>query len=150
MKISLAMAGINRLAIESAPFIYLVEKRPNYFERMTAIVQYIREGKVEGFSSVITLTEVLSKPLQRGDQALVNGYRNMLIHSRHFQLVPVTASIAEHAAELRARYNLKTPDALQVAAALNIGCDALLTNDFGLRRVTDLQILVLDELELNS
>ena len=56
--------------------------------------------------------------------------------------------IADAAAELRARYNLRMPDALHVAAALSTSCDALLTNDARLKRVQELPILVLDELEL--
>ena len=63
-------------------------------------------------------------------------------------LIPVTLPIAESAADLRARYNLRTPDALHVASALSSGCDAFLTNDAGLKRVQELPILVLDELEL--
>lgn len=43
---------------------------------------------------------------------------------------------------------LRTPDALQIAAALVAGCEAFLTNDAGLKRVTELRVLVLDELEM--
>jgi len=39
-------------------------------------------------------------------------------------------------------------DAFQIAAALAAGCDAFLTNDNTLKRVSELTILVLDELEL--
>jgi predicted nucleic acid-binding protein len=49
---------------------------------------------------------------------------------------------------ISARYSLRTPDALQVATALAAGCAALLTNDVRLQRVTELRVLVLDELEL--
>ena len=59
------------------------------------------------------------------------------------------ATIAEVAADLRARYNLRTPDALQAATALHSGCEAFLTNnDKHFRRATDLQVLILNELEL--
>lgn len=60
----------------------------------------------------------------------------------------VDAAIAERAAALRARYTLRTPDALQIATALHAGCQGFLTNDTALRRVTDLRVLVLHELEL--
>ncbi len=39
-----------------------------------------------------------------------------------------------------------TPDALQIAAALHRGCQAFLTNDITLKRVTNVQVLILDEL----
>jgi predicted nucleic acid-binding protein len=40
------------------------------------------------------------------------------------------------AASLRARYGLRTPDALQISVALAAGCSAFLTNDARLQRVT--------------
>ena len=43
---------------------------------------------------------------------------------------------------------LRTPDALQIATALNAGCTAFLTNDFRLQLVTEIRVLVLDEMEL--
>jgi predicted nucleic acid-binding protein len=54
--------------------------------------------------------------------------------------------VAARAAELRARYRLKLADALQLALALQAGCEAFLTNDLALRRVAELRVLVLDDL----
>ena len=64
--------------------------------------------------------------------------------------MPVNEAIAARAAHLRAIYNLRTPDALQVAAALDANCDAFLTNDRGLKRVEELKILFLDDLEITK
>jgi predicted nucleic acid-binding protein len=55
--------------------------------------------------------------------------------------------IGEGAARLRAKYNLRLPDALQMAAAISSGCDALLTNDAELARVTESKVLVIDALQ---
>jgi predicted nucleic acid-binding protein len=49
---------------------------------------------------------------------------------------------------MRVKYNLKLPDALQIATALETGCDAFLTDDKALKRLTELKILVLYELEI--
>jgi predicted nucleic acid-binding protein len=38
--------------------------------------------------------------------------------------------------------------ALQIAIALEVGCEAFLTNDVQLKRVTELKVLVVVELEL--
>jgi predicted nucleic acid-binding protein len=108
----------------------------------------VDSGIVSGISSVITLTEVLTKPKQTGNQRLEREYRSLLLQSRHVSLVEVDTVIAERAADLRARWRIRTPDALHIATALDAGCQAFLTNDHALRRVTDLQILVLDDLEL--
>jgi len=53
--------------------------------------------------------------------------------------------LARQATVLRARYNIRVPDALQIAAALKSGATAFVTNDRRLRRVQGLKVLVLDD-----
>ena len=115
---------------------------------MDAIVAHIENSSVQAISSAISLTEVLTHPLRLGKTELEQEYRDILLNSDTFQLIPVTTLTAESAARLRAAYNLRTPDALHVASAIEAGCDIFLTNDLGLRRVKELHVLVLDELEL--
>ncbi|MBN1964723.1 MAG: type II toxin-antitoxin system VapC family toxin [Anaerolineae bacterium] len=150
MRIVDALQGVRRLAVETAPLIYLVERHPVYVARMRSIMREIDTGTLAGVTSVVTLTEVLTMPLKTGRPDIAQAYRNILIDSRHFTLVAVDVAIAEHAAELRARHNLRTPDALQVATALQTGCDAFLTNDLGIKRVDEVRVLILDELELDT
>lgn len=148
MRIGDALAGVQRLYIETAPLIYYVEENPVYVSRMDAIIDRIESTPIEVVSSVITLTEVLIHPLRLGNKRLEQEYRDILLHSGGFRLLSITSQIAEAAAELRARYNLRTPDALHVAAAVDAGCDAFLSNDADLQRIKEIPILVLDELEL--
>ena len=149
MKISDALEGVQRLYTETAPLIYYVEENPSYVAKMDAIIEAIEDRPIEAVSSVITLTEVLTRPVKLGNTRLEREYRDILLHSGGFRLLTITARIAESAAALRARYNLRTPDALHVAAAIDVRCDAFLTNDTGIKRVTEIVVLVLDELELD-
>jgi predicted nucleic acid-binding protein len=144
-----ALKGISRLGIDTAPFIYFVEANPTYFDRVANIFQQMSKGELRGISSVITLTEALHKPFKEKDKVIEQAYRLMLNHTRHISLVSVSAEIAEQAAQLRAKHNLRTPDALQIATALDQGCEAFLTNDFGLQRVDTIHVIVLDGLELD-
>lgn len=96
------------------------------------------------------MTEVLTRPLKLNNTKLAAEYRDILLYGGQFRLVPVTEGIAETAAQLRARYNLRTPDAIHVATALENGCDAFLTNDKGIQRVAEIRTLVLDDLEVDS
>jgi len=149
VKISDALEGVQRLYTETAPLIYYVEENPTYVAKMNAIIEAIEDRPIEAVSSVITLTEVLTYPLKLGNTRLEREYRDILLHSVGFRLLTITAQIAESAAALRARYNLRTPDALHVAAGIDARCDAFLTNDTGIKRVTEIAVLVLDELELD-
>ena len=150
MKISDALGGIQRLYTETAPLIYYVEENPTYVAKMDAIIEAIEDRRIEAISSVITLTEVLTHPRKLGNARLEQENRDILLNSGGFRLLPITFRIAESAADLRARYNLGTPDALHVAAGMDARCDAFLTNDAGIKRVTEIAILLLDELELDS
>jgi len=60
---------------------------------------------------------------------------------------PIDIAVGQQAAVLRANYNLTLTDALQVATALAASCNVFLTNDRTLQRVTELQIIVLNDLE---
>ena len=149
IRISDALSGIRFLGFDSDCIIYFVDPNPAYDQRMMAIFQEVASGHIQGVTSTLTLTEGLVLPLRNGDAHLVQRYRQVLLHSSNFQVLPIDAVIAELAADLRARYNLRTPDAVQAATALHAGCNAFLTNNGKhFRRVTELHVLVLDELTL--
>ena len=59
MKIAEALTGVAHLGVDTAPFIYLIEKHPVYLERVRSIFTRIAQGNITGVSSVVTLTEVL-------------------------------------------------------------------------------------------
>jgi len=147
-KLDDALIGVTRLGFDTAPFIYFVERHPAYVGIVREVIRRVDSGIISGCASVVTLTEVLTQPKRLGNTALEVSYRELLLQSRNFTLIAIDAAIAEQAADLPARYGLRTPDALQVAAALSAGCEAFLANDTTLKRVAELGILVLDELEL--
>jgi predicted nucleic acid-binding protein len=145
-KLAQALTGITKLGIDTSPFIYFIERHPVYLAIMQDIIQQIEAGKIIGYSSVITLTEVLVHPKRLKKLTLEEKYRNLLQNSRNFKLIPIDANIASQAAELRAHYNLRTPDTLQIAATDEVGCQAFLTNDKDLKKVTERRIILLDDL----
>lgn len=149
VKIRATLQTVQQLYIETTPLIYYVEENPTYIARMDAIIAMVGQGNIALVSSVITLAEVLPQPLKTGNTTLAQEYRAILVHSAGFSLLSVTAQMAERAADLRARYSLRTPDALHVATAIIAGCDAFLTNDAALRRISELHVLLLDDLELD-
>ena len=85
-----------------------------------------------------TIAEVLTGPLRAGDEALAKRCRAVM---ESWQVVDLTADIAESAARLRARFKLKLSDAIQVASALAISADALVTHDRDFSKVKALTVL---------
>lgn len=149
MNISDALDAVQRLYFETAPLIYYIEENSTYVAKMDAIIAAVEDRPIDAVSLVITLTEVLTHPFKMGNARLEQQYRDILLNNENLRLLPVTSRISESAAELRARYNLRTPDALHVATGIDARCDAFLTNDTTMKRVTEIVILVLDEPEID-
>lgn len=145
-----ALVGVSRLAIDTAPVIYFIEAHPRYDAVVSRVFQLIANRSITGITSVITLGEVLVQPYLRADSRLQEAYREFLLRSACFQTLPIDADVADSAANLRAQYHLRMPDALQLAVALHSGCEAFLTNDEDLRRVKDLRVVILEDLEIGS
>ena len=65
---------------------------------------------------------------------------------QNLTLLPITEIIGESAGVLRGKYpHLKTVDAVQIAAAVDAGADAFLTNDKKLSTIKEIKILVLND-----
>lgn len=141
------LRNTEQLTFDTAPLIYFIEKHPQYFDVMFEIMQRIDNKLLYGISSTVTLIEVLVHPMRSGNYELMERYESVLTDSRGFRLVPISSIVARRAAVLRASYNLKTPDAIHVATAIETGADAFLTNDIGLKRVNEIEIVILDDLE---
>jgi predicted nucleic acid-binding protein len=74
------------------------------------------------------------------------NFRTILQKSSDVQLLPITSTILERAAQLRASSNLKTPDAIHAATALEHGCALFVTDDAIFRRVSGLPVTILADL----
>jgi predicted nucleic acid-binding protein len=70
----------------------------------------------------------------------------IILNQEHLTTFPVSAAIAERAAQLRASYHLRTPDAIQIATAIQEGATVFLTNDGRLPALVELEILLLNDL----
>jgi predicted nucleic acid-binding protein len=148
VKIAIALQGVSRLFLDTAPVIYYVESHPTYAARVDDIFDRIDAGTIYGATSPITLAECLVPPIRQGLAQAQQDFTDLLVSGNNITFLSLDDACGRRAADLRARYNLGLLDALQVAAALAGGCDALLTNDLAFRRVQELPILVLDDLEL--
>lgn len=132
--------------IDTSPIIYYIEEHPKYLPLVDQIFPRLSSASsIYAFSSILTLTEVLPHPLRQNNRDLAKRYRDFLLHSRNFVLFPVDEIIAERAAEIRAQYQYRTPDAIQLATGMERNATLFITNDKRLKNFPDLTILVLDD-----
>lgn len=141
----LTLPSSGSVYVDTNAVIYLVERIEPYLTASAPLWDALNEGSQIVQTSQLTLLEVLVKPLRVGNLPLANLFRNLLVGTAGLECVPITQSILEVAAQIRAQYNLKTPDAIHAATALENSCALFVTNDVGFRRVPGLTIAVLAE-----
>ncbi len=126
------------LLVDSAPIIYTLEANTGFALRFLPLFERHARGELVLAVTTVTIAEVLTGPLGAGEEALARRYRATL---ETWQVVDFSTDIAESAARLRATYRLKLPDAIQLASALAINADALVTHDRDFAKVRGLRIL---------
>ena len=134
------------VGLDTAAFIYLIEEHPKFLPAVEPVFAAMDAGKIEAFSSGLTLLEVLVVAYRAGDLRLAQSYEELLTQSRGLRLLDIDRSQLRAAAQLRGMHRaLKAPDALQLCAALTAGCTTFVTNDRRLPPIPGLRILQLSD-----
>lgn len=139
------MADLGRgpLGVDTAIFIYFIEEHPKFLPLIEPLFRAVDEGRLEMITSSLTLLEVLVVPYRRGDHLLATRYESILVRSRGVHIADISRDHLRAAAQLRATTGVKTPDSLQLVAALAGGCTAFLTNDRALPNIPGMRLLQL-------
>ena len=132
--------------IDTAPLIYFIEGHTEFQPTLRQLFTAVDSEECSLISSTITVLEVLVKPLRENRIDLVDIYTGILMNSKGIEIYDLTIAVAKQAAGLRAKYNLRTPDSIQVATALVFGAEIFLTNDIRLQSVSEVDILPLTTL----
>jgi predicted nucleic acid-binding protein len=139
----IADLGRGPAALDTAVFIYFIEEHPRFLPVVEPVFSAVAGGRLEAVTSGITLLETLVLPYRSGDAALAARYEALLTESRGIRFIDLDRALLRGAAQLRAVFRVRPPDALQLAAALTTRCTAYLTNDRDLPRIPGLKILQL-------
>ncbi len=132
------------VAFDTGPLIYYIEEHPDYLSLADELFNALDSGNARGMTSVLTLQEVLVKPLRENRQDLADKYQQLLTNSTSVTLYEVDQAVCETAARLRAKYLwLRTPDALQLATAIMHNAQVVVTNDERWRAISEVVVLVL-------
>ena len=134
-----------RIGLDTSVFIYHIEALSPFAGAPSQVLRHVGQHAATGVTSVLTLTELLVKPLQSGRRGLAARHEALVRVMPNLILADVDAEIARRAAVLRATYRLRTPDAIQVATCLAYGATAFVTNDIRLRRIDELAVIVLSD-----
>ena len=135
--------GRGPVGVDTALFIYFIEEHPRFLRLIEPLFAAADEGKRELVTSALMLLEVLVVPFRAGNLALAERYENLLTRSSGIRIVDLTRDQLRTAAQLRAATAVRTPDALQLAAAITSRCTSFITNDRRLPAVAGTRVLQL-------
>jgi predicted nucleic acid-binding protein len=117
--------------LDACLVIYLAEEHARWREPVAAAMAASAEARF-GVSPLVKC-ECLVGPIKRGDPVLERAYTELF---ELFVSLAMPESVHLQAARLRARFGLRTPDALHLACAQHHRCDALWTNDHRLAQAS--------------
>jgi len=145
LKISLNL--YKKIFVDTAPFIYFYEEHKEFGDISKEIFTFHKNQKQIFVTSVLTVMEVLPKPISENDSELVKKYINAIKNNPLIDLIDINYDIALKAAELRANHKfLKGVDSIQISTAIESKCDCFITNDERLKNISEIKILILKDL----
>ena len=110
-----------------------------------SVFKWTEDAGNTAVTSTLTMTEVLVGPYKADDEQRADALFGLLSQYPHLDWIAPDLEIAEAAARIRGRHRLRTVDALQAATAIHSGATCLVGNDANFRRVTGLEIVLLDD-----
>jgi predicted nucleic acid-binding protein len=137
--------GSLRVFIDTPVFIYFIERNPRYLGVVKPVFLGIDAGSIDAITSTITLLEVLVVPIKQDNHPLVEKYRNLILYSHGLTTYEISHEVSVLSSQLRARYSIRIPDAIQMAVGQLYGAEAFLTNDANLKKIREIRVLVLDD-----
>lgn len=117
-----------RIYLDTSVVIYLVEQ----IEPFCSAALNLIPAQAQLVSSELALAESLVVPFRQQNLALIQAYHGFFQSVLH-EALPVSWTILEQAAQLRAAHRFTLLDAVHCASAVAAGCDWFLTNDADLR-----------------
>jgi predicted nucleic acid-binding protein len=163
-----SLVGHQRIAIDTNIFVYLLQHSERYTEMAEAVFAWVKQPGHSAVVSTIVLTELLVPlyrqagsighfltgklssldvlPYRAAGEESSSGLLMLLATYANLEWIAADFGIADLAAQYRARYRLKTPDALHAATAVHSGATGFVTNDASFNRVEEFETLQFETL----
>ena len=117
-----------RLYIDTNIFIYAIQGADALAAPLQAFLRGTKQFALRPVTSELTLAELLSKPGL--SPVMQRVFMNLIVHSKLFDLRPVTRDIlVQSAAMRRIAPKCRLPDAIHASTTADAGCTLLMTND---------------------
>ncbi len=132
--------GRQIIGIDTAIFAYVFNNHPMFGRKALEIIKSIENGERLGIFSGIGMVELLTGPKKAKRFNHVIAYKEKIKSYPNLILGNLNDHIIEIASDLRAKYGLRTPDAIHIATAIDAGAKEFYTNDRNLKKVKEIKV----------
>ena len=139
------LSRCERLAFDSNALIYFLEGYPRYSDRVAEALSLLEQGRAVGFVSTMVEMELQVLPMRDNDKRRLMTIAKFFRLQPNLFLAPLDSTVAGAAARVRASTGMKAPDAIIEATAVVTRCDAIIGNDRGFAKRSELPYLLLDD-----
>jgi predicted nucleic acid-binding protein len=140
---SAVTSGHHKILIDTNVWLYHLGAHPQFGQPASALIGAMEQGSFEGVVSELTLMELQVRPLTMRRRDIADQYELLLDHFPHLNMVPVSRDVLNLAASLRARYRLKTPDAIILSCGIRNGATLAVSNDQRWQQVKEISTAAL-------
>ena len=132
--------------LDTNVFIYMLEGYPEFLPLLTQLFKALDNKHLQAITSELTLAEALVKPFADKNISLQKIYEHTIQSALGLTVIPISRNILIKAAKLRTSM-LRLPDAIHLATAQENDCKFFITNDAHLKKIPDINILLLSEIK---
>ncbi len=137
---------MSAIYLDNCIVIHLIEGPDDFQELCYRALVARKAGGAQLCFTDLTCLECRTLPLRKGQRRVLEEYDNFFGLPETSRL-PINEQVFEIATELRAFQNLKTPDALHLAAAIDHGCTEFWTNDLHLKSAAANRLQIINPLD---
>ena len=130
------------IGFDTSVFIYLFEDHPVYARKAARALNALKKD-TQGVFSALGMIEILTGPKKKGRADLAAEYEYHLRNFPNLLIVGLNEKVVWIASDLRAKYNIGTPDAIHLATAIDVGAEKFITNDKALKKVREIRVVLL-------
>ena len=134
------LSKFRSISLDTNVFVYYLDSNSSFYSQAEKLFEQIAVRNLSIFTSVITLSELLSFKATRPQ---LYKLEQELLLIPNLTMIDVNREVAKEAASIRREYGFRLPDSIQLATALVAKAQAFVTNDQRLKKFQQLPIVLL-------
>lgn len=121
--------------------IYFLEKNDKFFDKVLPYFRKAETKDIKLHTSSLSYMKLLILVVKNKDINLEAKYN--FLFKNFFNVANIDIETAKIGAQIRGRYGIRTPNALQIACAVRSGYKQFITSDRRLKKIDGIEIVII-------